>query len=116
METKLDMPHGFQIFGRHYKETKNLSLKDVVLFIDRDLHLVLKRMPGEMPEISITLLSREGIADIQLQMVVSNKNILELVRQKTEEVLWDYNEQLFTAKNGRLVPQEPRFQFHVEIH
>ena len=115
VHVKNDMPASIRCTGIHYKETQDLSVKQLALFIERDLHQYLKRIPVLEPSFTLSVIKRDGFAEIRVSITILYQNAVMPLFQRIENLLWSYNEQLFTQKDGRLQALPPRFQFKIEV-
>lgn len=111
-----DLPAAFRITGIHYRETKELSVNSLSLFIERDLRQFLKPFHVFNPSYEISLLCHQGRAQIRIAVDVDHSAATQSLQQGIESLLWSYNYQLFTQQDGRAKAQKPRFEYRVKIN
>lgn len=101
-------------YGTNFKDTKNLSLKELCLFIDRDLFLALKELSGA--SCYLTSILREGLSQIRVLVRLEDKDLRDSVEKKIEKILWSYNSVQLTIQNFNMLAHSPRFEFNVDFH
>lgn len=110
-----EMPLSLHCKGLNYDETKHLSMQDLTMFIERDLHCYLKKLKELNPTFSISLIKQEGFFEVRIQVSIAFINAAEPVRRRIESLLWLYNTQSFIQKNGHLVALPSRFRFEIDV-
>ncbi len=110
-----EMPATLRCTGINYKDTENLTLEQLALFIERDIHSYLKHMPVLEPTFSLSVIKQDTFSQLRISISISYANAADPLLQRIEDLLWSYNDQVFTQKNGRLHPLPPRFQYLIDI-
>lgn len=102
--------------GRHYHDTKDLSLSDVLLFIERDLFQIAKRFLDLRPRFALSLLkASHGVPQIRIGVSICASDNAQTLQKQIETILWSYNYQRLTACRGYLRPNAPRFRYHIDF-
>ena len=102
--------------GKNYKLTADLSLKEVLLFIERDLFQLRKRFSELRPKFALSLLKvNSGIPQIRIGVVFHDSGDVKALQREVEDILWSYNHQELIGCHGNLVPALPRFRYHIDF-
>lgn len=97
--------------GSNYIPTKDRSIYDLKLFIERDL----KRLSGESPELSMSFRVHPSFDRtnkrnwIDLEVFMNKRSSYSLFKPEIEAILWSYNKQLLVHRNGRFRTHYLRF-------
>lgn len=110
-----EMPLALNCKGLNYEETKHLTMQELAMFIERDLHCYLKKRKELSPTFSISLVSQGRLFKVRVQVAIAFINAAEPVRRRIESLLWLYNAQSFVQENGCLVALPSRFHFAIDI-
>ena len=110
-----EMPTALRYTGIHYKDTQDLTLKELTLFIERDLYTYLKNSEILEPSFSVSFVQHHGISQIRVSITIFYQKSIQALRPHIDSILWAYNQQIFLLNGGKLKGLPPRFQFHVNI-
>jgi hypothetical protein len=113
VQIRNNLPLSVSCEGIYFKETKNLSMNELMLFFDRDLFQLRKKYPR--CTFSISLLSRRGLQQVRIEALLENSLNKACLSEKLEHLLWAYNNQYLHAKNGCLVPSSSRFTYKIDV-
>ena len=106
-----ELPDALTCIGRQYPETRDVPVAQVVLFIERDLHQLLASQPSIDASTHVAYVSRDGLQQIRIEIQLATMEATDFLFQRVEQILWSYNHLTILQKNGRLIPQRPRFQY-----
>ncbi|MFK7826807.1 MAG: hypothetical protein AB8G05_21875 [Oligoflexales bacterium] len=101
--------------GKNVEDTQELNPKQISLFIERDIHEFLKRLPILCPIYGVSLVRHNGIQQIRVHISILYKNAIDPIQQRIENILWSYNKQIFLQKNGTFHALPPKLNFKLEI-
>ena len=110
-----EMPNALRCTGIHYKGTRDLNLKELTLFIERDLYTYLKKSETLEPSFSVALVQNHGVSQIRVSVTVLYQKSIQSLKSHIDNILWSYNQQIFLQDGGKLKALPPRFQFLVNI-
>lgn len=110
-----ELPIALRVTGRHYAETKDLNMREVSLFIERDIFCYLKKLTLLETRHSVMLLKHEDKSQIYVSINVDQEQAAEPLRKQIENLLWAYNQQIFVPKKGVLQACHPRFSFQIDV-
>ncbi|MFK7827877.1 MAG: hypothetical protein AB8G05_27260 [Oligoflexales bacterium] len=108
-----DIPVSVTCKGIHYEETKDLSLVQLSMFIDRDLFKLRRTFPESMFSLSAVLVSEQQQLRVE---ATANTSEAKKLKNKIEQILWSYNQQVLIAKCGSLIPKRTRFTYKIDIN
>lgn len=111
-----EMPSFLQCKGSNYEDTKRLSMKEVSLFIERDIHFELKKHQESRVQFSMCLIKKDTHIAVRVNVPITENTMRNTLKKKLENILWSYNYQHFIQKNGQLFPEPSRFQFYVTFN
>ena len=88
--------------GSNYAATKDLSVQKVGLYIERDL----RKISNENPELSMAVriypkinkLTKRSRIDVEIS--IDRRSSYSLFKPQIEKVLWSYNKQRLTYRDG----------------
>ena len=109
-----DLPRVVLCSGKNFFETKKMSIKQLLLFIDRDIRLYLSQFPSFAIKDLDCRLDRH-IPDHYLIGFSAPEAASTILTAGIESILWSYNHQIFKQEGGRLVPESPRFTYQIGI-
>ena len=110
-----DFPTAFRCIGNRYRETSDVPMNDLLIYIDLSLHTFLREIPVLNPTYELSLMRKQGIFDVRVAIEIECANAAIPLRPRIENLLWAFNQQVFTQRNGKAVAHPPRFEFHIEI-
>ncbi|MFK7824490.1 MAG: hypothetical protein AB8G05_10045 [Oligoflexales bacterium] len=113
VQIRNNLPLSVSCEGVYFKETKDLSMNELMMFFDRDFFQMRKKHPKV--EFLISLISRRGDQQIRVEASVAGDLNAKHLGEEIERVLWSYNHQHLHAKNGCLVPSNSRFTYKINI-
>ncbi|MFK7823627.1 MAG: hypothetical protein AB8G05_05695 [Oligoflexales bacterium] len=113
VQIKNDIPVSVTCKGINYEDTKDLSLGQLSMFIDRDLF----RLRRVFPESNFFISAVQNGDQKQMRVEATANSSSEAIKlkNKIEQILWSYNQQVLIAKCGRLIPTRTRFTYRVDI-
>ena len=109
------MPSAIHCIGVNVRDTKNLTVNELMLFFDRDIRAYLKRISLLDPVLEASLLKHDGFTQVRISIQVRSKDFCSSVKREVEALLWSYNEQILVQKDGCLKPLKPRFHYKVVV-
>lgn len=112
VQIKNDLPVQVVCEGINFSETRDLSFRDLSLFIERDLFTLNKSIGGDF---TLTLVSEGGAKQFRVQGRLTTEKQIPPTRKRIESILWSYNRQKLLAKGGELYPQESRFTYSIDL-
>ncbi|MBI2603774.1 MAG: hypothetical protein HYW48_12045 [Deltaproteobacteria bacterium] len=107
------LPESLTCQGVRYPQTKDLSMKELVLFLERDLFQLKKRFSEHRPEFFPSLIQQQGHKQIRVEISANNCDIADRLCNEVEAILWSYNQQTMLASNGSLHPSHSRFTYRL---
>lgn len=115
IEIPNNLPESVTFQGVHYQETKDLSMTQLVLFLERDLHQLRKKFSEFRPEFALSLIKQQGSHQIRVGITAKDSAIADSLFREIENILWSYNRQVMFARNGSLYPSTPRFTYRFDF-
>lgn len=110
-----ELPAFLQCKGKHHDETTKLTLQQLVLFMERDIHCYLKNLNVLAPTFTIGIAEEGGSPFIKIDLELASINASAPLVQRIEDILWAYNSQTLSMLNGEITPHPPRFRYHLTI-
>jgi hypothetical protein len=115
VQIESELPIALRVTGNHYAETRDLNMKEVVLFIERDLFCYLKNLTILETRHSVMLLKHDERFQVCVAVHSSQTNASQALHDRIENLLWAYNQQVFIPKKGILQACHPRFSFQIDV-
>lgn len=112
LENKMSFPLQLTLTGSNLEETKNLPLKDLVLYLEREF----KRLEEEFHWLDLQLeievdQRRETNESFTIFLTTKDYGGHLIVQDKVEAILWSYNKQVLGQNGGRLYSHYCRFDY-----
>lgn len=101
--------------GRNFDETKEMNFHELILFIERDLHLSLSKLEALQPRFEASLIQHDGLNQIRVAVIINDEAACVPIELEVENILCSYNQQTMAQKSGLLKALQPRFQFQVTV-
>ncbi len=109
-------PQELTLKGTSYNDTKDLCLKELSLFIERDIYHYLKCYDYLEPKCTLSLLRQNKADQIRLSVSINQTDAIPLILCGLEKILWAFNQQTLVQRNGSMVPLQPRFTYALQVY
>ena len=111
-------PEIVNFVGGKYEETKELSLSEVSLFLERDLSELFSREFWLNISFSLKTQSQteNKTGKIVLQLVADNFYDYLFMQKEVERVLWAYNKQVLFQGSGAFYTKYSRYLYSIEFN
>ena len=110
-----ELPHSIVFKGIHFKETRDLTMKQIALFIERDIFQLLKHSDNPENSVALSVIDHQGTSQIRVSITVGHQHEADRLRSQIEQMMWVYNHQTFIHERGQFRALPSRYQFHIEI-
>ncbi len=112
-----EAPFKISCTGSNYEVTRHLSVKETILFIERDLNKLAKLNGDIFSSIKIILHLNQFTDTPRLEVNFSGPDInaLSALYNEISEILWSYNRQILFQKGGLLEKVYHRFNYNLSF-
>ncbi|MFK7827057.1 MAG: hypothetical protein AB8G05_23140 [Oligoflexales bacterium] len=110
------LPQSLICQGVNFEMTKDLSTKELALFLERDLFRLEKNYHEPKPQISLTLIKNKGKLEIRVHVNASKSELFPILGKEIEKIIWSYNHQTLTAIEGKLCLADSRFTYKLNFY
>ncbi len=110
------LPQELTLKGLNYNDTKDLCLKELSLFIERDIYHYLKGYDFLEPTFTVAVLRHKKTNEIRVSVSINQTDAIPVIICGLEKILWSFNQQTLVQKNGSMVPLQSRFIYALEVY
>ena len=109
-------PQELSLKGLNYNDTKDLCLKELSLFVERDIYHYLKRYGFLEPKCTLSLLRQNKTDQIRVSVSINQTDAIPVILCGLEKILWSFNQQTLVQRGGSIVPLQSRFTYELEVY
>jgi hypothetical protein len=110
------MPSEITCVGTQYEDTKELSLGELILFIESKLMELSNQYYESSIKFSVGLTENDITKEKKYLILISAKNFVDYLHllNEVEEILWSFNKQVFYQNCGQFYSHYVRFSYLIK--